>query len=133
MGQRDIDQEAYDDDSPRPPSSKHLDEKGDNNGALRKGSIANAKIANPLADMNFDELMDDVDKFCQEKDLMYAVDDFQKGALLAQKKGRFETIEMLSEDEKELIRREKTHRWRQPKMMYYMTSTVDFGSEANIC
>lgn len=124
MGQREIDQEAYDDDSPRPPSFKHLDEKGDNGGNLRKGSIANAKIANPLADMTYDELMDDVDKFCQEKELMYAVEDFQKGALLAQKKGRFETIEMLSEDEKELIRREKTHRWRQPKMMYYMTSKV---------
>ena len=129
MGKRDIDEEAFHEDSPSPPSSKHLNEKGDDGLQRRQSSlggransIANAKIQNPLAGMTQEELITDVESFCKEKDLMYAIDDFQKGALLAQYKGRYEMIESLSEEEKELIRREKTHRWTQPKMMYYMTS-----------
>ncbi len=129
MGRRKVDEEAFDhgihenSDSTSPPSSKLAGEKGDDGYGARKGSVAiDAKIQNPLAGMTYEELMDDVEKFAKEKGLMYALDDFQKGALISQKKSRLETIDRLSEEDKEFIRREKTHRWRQPRMMYYMTS-----------
>ena len=66
--------------------------------------------------------MEDVEQFAKEKDLLDALDDLKKGALVAQRKHRFETIEMLTEEEKSVIRREKENRWNQPAMMYYMTS-----------
>ena len=80
-------------------------------------------------------LMDDVEQFAREKDLLDALDDLKKGALVAQRKNRFETIEMLTEEDKKVIRREKENRWDQPMMMYYMTSkfcSSSYSSEARL-
>lgn len=80
-----------------------------------------AKLRNPLADLSKDELFADVETFAREKGLEDILGDLKKGALVAQDPKTFESLEELSESEKELLRREKTHRWSQPFMLYFMT------------
>jgi len=80
------------------------------------------KLRNPLSGIPKDQLMRDVEAFAQEKGLMDSLVDLQKGALIAQAPERFEMLDELTEDDKESIRQELTHRWRQPKTLYYMTS-----------
>lgn len=97
-------------------------------GAARGYEIENqkpstySKLRNPLADFSKEELFADVEAFAQEKDLMFAIDDLKKGALIAQDPNVFEALDELSEPEKAIIRREQTHRWSQPFMLYFMTS-----------
>jgi hypothetical protein len=83
----------------------------------------NTKLKNPLAGLSREELYLDIEEFTQEKNLGDIVELLKRGALVAQDPRSFELLNELSEDEKELLRREKTHRWNQPFMMYFMTST----------
>lgn len=82
----------------------------------------NSKLKNPLAGLTREELYRDVEEFAREKALEHIVEQLKRGALVAQDPKIFEELDELSEGEKELLRREKTHRWNQPFMMYFMTS-----------
>jgi len=82
------------------------------------------KVRNPLAGVSKPQLMRDVEAFAQEKDMMDSLTELQKGALIAQDPSRFETLEDLTEEDKEILRQETTHRWRQPRTLYYMTSKL---------
>ncbi|KAL2826326.1 putative MFS myo-inositol transporter [Aspergillus cavernicola] len=82
---------------------------------------ANTKVKNPLAGLTREELFNDVEIFARQKDLEHILPELKKGALISQNPKIFEELSDLSEDEKELLRREKTHRWHQPFMMYFMT------------
>lgn len=64
--------------------------------------------------------MADVELFCEEKGLMEFIEDFRKGALVAQNSSRFEAMEELTDEDKHVLRRETTHRWRVPFMMYFL-------------
>ena len=89
----------------------------------RRASTA-ALLRNPLAGMTREEVLADVDAFVSEKGLGDEHrEDFRKGALLAQmnnQKGAFEHIDMLTEDEKAILRKEESHRWHQPFMLYFL-------------
>lgn len=103
-------------------------EKGDPN---RKQSVINMKLQNPLSGMSHDELMTNVEQCAKEHNLEYPLDDLRKGALVAQNKAGFENFDQLIDEDKTLIREEKLHRWRQPRMMYYMTSKPPIVSSKN--
>ena len=113
--------------SQSPSSSQEFSPNGEKGEPLRKHSTVQMKLKNPLADISYDELMADVESFAKRYDMEYCLDDLQKGALVSQNKSGFEHFERLTAEDKTLIREEKLHRWRQPKMMYYMTSTLCFG------
>ncbi|KAI4266793.1 MAG: hypothetical protein LQ337_008662 [Flavoplaca oasis] len=102
-------------------SSQDFGPNGEKADPDRKQSVINMKLQNPLAGMSHDELMTDVEQFAKEHNLDYALDDLQKGALVAQNKAGFENFDQLTDDDKTLIREEKLHRWKQPRMLYYMT------------
>ncbi|CZT43162.1 probable MFS myo-inositol transporter [Rhynchosporium secalis] len=86
------------------------------------GMVAvSAKLKNPLSGMNKEELLADVELFAKEKDLEDILPLLQRGALVAQNPKNFENISELKPDEMEWIRKETTNRWRQPKMLFYMT------------
>lgn len=88
----------------------------------RKPSTA-ALLRNPLVGMTREQLIADVDAFVNEKGLGDHREDFRKGALIAQvmnTKDGFEQIDLINEDEKTLLRREVTHRWSQPFMLYFL-------------
>nr|POF15347.1 d-xylose-proton symporter [Quercus suber] len=88
----------------------------------RRASVA-ALLRNPLAGMSEEEIIADVDEFVESKGLAESRDAFRKGALIArvgQRENGFESIDILSKDEKAMLRHEITHRWSQPFMLYFL-------------
>lgn len=82
-----------------------------------------ALLRNPLLGYSHSELMADVDSFTEKYGLSEHRDSFRKGALVAQASTRpdgFETISELTEEEKAVLRKEVTHRWDQPFMLYFL-------------
>jgi hypothetical protein len=73
--------------------------------------------------MSEEQILADVDVFVSTHGLEHEREVFRKGALLsrvAQRENGFESVHQLSEDEKELLRRETTHRWSQPFQLYFL-------------
>jgi len=85
---------------------------------------ASKKLRNPLAGIPRDELFHDVEGFAAEKDLIDILDLLKKGALAAQSPKDYENIAELNEEDKHFLRLEQTKRWKQPWMMYFMTSKL---------
>ena len=88
----------------------------------RQASVA-AKLRNPLAGLTEEQVIADVDAWCIEKNLREHQDVFRKGALIArvgQRDDGFEYVTQLSTEEKEWLRHEISHRWSQPKMLYFL-------------
>lgn len=88
----------------------------------RQPSVS-ALLRNPLAGMSTEEVLQDVDTFINGKGLQASREAFRKGALLArvnQRPDAFESISMLSDQEKQVLRHELTHRWSQPFTLYFL-------------
>ena len=79
----------------------------------------NAKLANPLAGIPRDQLMRDGALFARTHGLTDLETEFAKGALVAQDPLGFENLDVLSEDDKAVLRREQTNRWDQTKTLYW--------------
>ncbi|KAF9266880.1 hypothetical protein L218DRAFT_955981 [Marasmius fiardii PR-910] len=79
----------------------------------------NARIQNPLHGIPKKTLLAQVEDFTREHGFEEQSLLFQKGALLAQSPKSFEEIPELDENDKEVIRREVTHKWSQPRQLYY--------------
>lgn len=77
------------------------------------------RIKNPLSDIPKDKLLDDVEHFARENDLMDILPHMNKGALVAKSPRDFESLEELDEADKEVLRNEVLHRWRLPWALYY--------------
>lgn len=89
----------------------------------KRPQTVGALVNNPLAGLSEQEILADVDTFLEERGLQEHREAFQRGALVAQvqnQPGAFENIAMLSEEEKDILRREQTHRWSQPFMLYFL-------------
>ncbi len=97
-----------------------------NDGSTIPTAIA-VKLKNPLAGMTKDELLADVEAFAKEKGLEDVLPLLKRGALVSQAPKDFEKVSELSEDEKQWLRMEQTHRWKQPWMMYFMTSKYEMS------
>jgi len=52
----------------------------------------------------------------------------KKGALVAQDPPSFETIEELDESDKISLRREVTHKWSQPRVLYLTIALCSIGA-----
>ena len=83
-------------------------------------SNVNAKLSNPLAGLSHEQLMNDGAEFARTHGLGHLEDLFSKGALAAQDPLAFEGISHFTETEKEIFRRELTHRWDHPGTLYYL-------------
>ncbi|TDZ27503.1 Arabinose-proton symporter [Colletotrichum trifolii] len=82
-----------------------------------------ALLRNPLLGFTHHELMADVDDFTNKYGLNEHREAFRKGALVAQVSNRpsgFEALNMLDDSEKDVLRREDTHRWHQSKTLYFL-------------
>lgn len=80
------------------------------------------KLKNPLARIPREQLLEGVETFAHQKGLTKHLEDLRKGALVAQNPKAFESIPELTEEDKASLRLEKTNKWKQPFMMYFMTS-----------
>ena len=80
----------------------------------------NAKLANPLEGIPRGQLAEDGRNFAREHGMEHLAEEFSKGALIAQDPYAFETLAQLTEQDKEVLRRERTHRWDHPITLYYL-------------
>lgn len=79
-----------------------------------------AIFENPLAGIPREKLFEDVGNFCRRYGLEEHLKIFQKRALISQSPATALDLPELTEDEEEVIRREKTHKWSQPWQLYFM-------------
>jgi len=80
----------------------------------------NAKLANPLAGYNHAELQEMGASYARKYGLDEYAEEFSKGAMLAQDPQAFETIPLLTDDDRNILRREVSHRWSHPMSLYHM-------------
>ena len=86
-------------------------------------SEVQAKLRNPLIGMSEADVLADADRFVDARGLQDSREIFRKGALVARVQHRddgFETIDSLPEEEKQILRDEIVHRWRQPFKLYFL-------------
>lgn len=95
-------------------------EKAPKPGSGGKLDNLSAVFENPLSRRTKEELMADVEAFCQKFQLMDHIEDFRKGALVAQDPKNAPNMTELSTEDKEVIEREHTHRWSQPFTLYWL-------------
>lgn len=89
---------------------------------MRQPSVS-AQLRNPLAGKTESDVLRDVDQFVTEKGLDEFREEFQKGALLARvvnREGGYEHVTQITEEEKDVLRYEQSHRWKQPFMLYFL-------------
>ena len=81
-------------------------------------SNTNARLANPLGDLSDEECMAKAADFAKAHNL--PVDAFTKGGLLAKRPTKFEFMKNLTEADKEALRVEVEHPYRQPSILYQL-------------
>jgi len=81
--------------------------------------LTKVRIRNPLVGIPRAELMGDVQQFATEHNLHDILPLLQKGALAAQSPHAIESLTELDENEREILRQEIIHRWRQPFILYF--------------
>jgi hypothetical protein len=112
---------------PSKDSEKHGSYSRAGSNASRKKSFVDvdesklsAAFENPLAGVSREQLLADVDAFCKDHGLSEFTADFRKGALVAQRPDDVDRIIELDDSDREALRREHTHRWRQPFMLWWL-------------
>jgi hypothetical protein len=86
------------------------------------------KFENPLAGISKAKLFQEVENFCRDYDLMEKLEVMKKGALVAQSPLRFHGIEELSDEDIAILQHEKSHKWNQPWMLYWLTVMCAMGA-----
>lgn len=81
---------------------------------------ANERLANPLEGIPQDQVWADAANFAHEHGLGHLADTFSKGALVAQDSTAFESLPQLTAEDKEIFRREQSHRWDHPITLYWL-------------
>lgn len=88
----------------------------------------NAVFENPLANVPKEQLMKDVEAFCQRHELTDHLDVFKKGALVSQRPWAVQGMEELTADDKLVLEREHTHKWDQPWRLYWLVSMASLAA-----
>lgn len=88
----------------------------------------NAVFENPLADIQPEQLLKDVEQFCQDWNLTEHLDAFRKGALIARDPPRGAEVEGLTSEERDAILHEKTRKWKNPWMLYWLVCMCSLGA-----
>ncbi|KDE07241.1 hypothetical protein MVLG_02462 [Microbotryum lychnidis-dioicae p1A1 Lamole] len=89
-------------------------------GSIHSDDNINAKLENPLAGISLDRLQAMGRAFAHEKGLGEYEEEFAKGAMVAQDPLAFESLPMLDDADKNILRREVTHKWDHPKQLYML-------------
>ncbi|KXS93912.1 hypothetical protein AC578_1858 [Pseudocercospora eumusae] len=97
-------------------------------GVVERRQNSEARIRNPLAQLTRAELERQVEAFCDTYGFQDKLDLFQKAALVAQQPDEFESIEVLTDEDKKWLRMEKTNRWNLPWTLYLCITVVSLGS-----
>ncbi|KAI1646487.1 uncharacterized protein F4817DRAFT_316729 [Daldinia loculata] len=86
----------------------------------RRRLEATAKLENPLAGLSPTQLAQRGEEFCAKHGLTDADDirAFRLGAMIAGNLNKYDTVDELTDREREVLDREITHKWSNPKMLY---------------
>lgn len=95
---------------------------------LDLNSNIEARIKNPLAGISRPQLLRNVEIFAQEKSLSEEVPILSKGAILAQNPADFETLDVLDDSDRDIIRYEYAHKWSHPWTMYMTIILCSIGA-----
>lgn len=87
-----------------------------------------AKIRNPLAHVSHQDLMADVENFSKDNGMVDLTPLFIRAAQVAKDPPAFESVEGLTDAEKEAIRNEVLHKWRQPKALFFTIILCSIGA-----
>ncbi|GAA5926394.1 sugar porter family MFS transporter [Sporobolomyces koalae] len=86
----------------------------------RKLANINAALENPLTGISHERLEAMGRAFAQEKGLGQYELEFAKGAQIAQDPLAFESLTLLDDEDRKVLRREVTHKWDHPKTLYFL-------------
>lgn len=86
------------------------------------------RIQNPLAGIPRDTLFYNVEQFANEANMADMIPLLKKGALVAQDPPAFEQIQELDEVERDALRNEVLHKWRQPGALYFTVILCSIGA-----
>lgn len=95
---------------------------------LTNDSVQSSRIKNPLAHLSNEEVIKDVEEFARGNDFGDLTPLIVRGALVAKDPPAFESVPGITEDEKEAIRNEVLHKWRQPKSLYFTIILCSIGA-----
>ncbi|OJD40562.1 sugar transporter [Diplodia corticola] len=109
-------------------ATEHIDATEKASDDVNLNSNIEAKIKNPLAGIPKETLLYQVEEFAKEHDMTDRLALLQRGALVAQDPAEFESVEGMSSDELEALRNEVTHKWRQPKALYFTVILCSVGA-----
>jgi hypothetical protein len=84
------------------------------------GENINARLVNPLTGFTHDELSIQGEQFVKRYELSHLTEVFSKGAIIAQDPTAFESLSILTQEDKAALRMELTHKWKQPRELYYL-------------
>ena len=87
-----------------------------------------AMIKNPLAGMSVEQVLTDVNNFADDNDLGHIRELLIKGALIAKDPAEFESVDGVTDVEKDAIRDEVLHKWRQPWSLYFTIILCSIGA-----
>ncbi|KAG9082456.1 hypothetical protein FS749_006833 [Ceratobasidium sp. UAMH 11750] len=88
----------------------------------------NAKLSNPLAGIPHAKLEEQALAFAHSHGLSAEADLIRKGALVAQDPLGFDALHQLTDSDKAELRREQTHRWDQPRTLYYLVALCSMAA-----
>ncbi|WFD25801.1 hypothetical protein MNAN1_000767 [Malassezia nana] len=80
------------------------------------------RLNNPLLGLTPEQIEYDVQEFVSSKGLEQYHDTFLKGAFCAQAQasGDYDSISILTEEDRRVLAQEKEHKWRQPLTLYWL-------------
>ncbi|KAJ7616321.1 hypothetical protein DFH06DRAFT_1365471 [Mycena polygramma] len=106
---------------PEKPAISHREHRNASGDSITIDSTAEitGKLDNPLAGFSRARLQQMGEDFANQHGLAEHVELFGKAARIAQDPTNFENIEDLTMEDRDALRREYTHRWDQPKTLYY--------------
>ncbi|KAN0068909.1 Sugar transporter domain containing protein [Elaphomyces granulatus] len=117
------------------PGDEHIDSENVNVGDRdpfhveeRPSNKLSAVFENPLAGISREQLLRDVETFCNQYGLREYEDTFKKGALVSQNPEMAQELTELSEEEKEVLRRESTHKWSYPWQLYFLAGMCSLAA-----
>jgi len=106
----------------------HEDVEGGRTNSVSLNHNVTAKIQNPLAGKSRDELAAEVATFAKEVGMSEQTALLQKGAFVAQQPDLFEEVAELDDNEREALRNETLHKWRQPRTLYFTIILCSVGA-----
>ncbi|MCJ1417382.1 hypothetical protein MMC32_003725 [Xylographa parallela] len=107
--------------------SRFLTERGRRQSVNLNNNVT-ARIENPLAGIPRHTLLHNVEEFARDVNLSEHIPLLQRGALVAQNPAGFEHVSELEEGEREALRNEVLHKWRQPKALYATVILCSIGA-----